>query len=225
MADGRLVPIWPKNGVNGEPGLALRRNPVSPPQPRPAWISLTFGMKGLHPRQHTSPCVHGHQPDQLEPAAHAGATRRNAASLNVFAHPASVTVMDWRGPVVSSDTIDTQVLAPDHMAEALAEAVDNVVPSYGYQTQWVVGLGGSAGSLNALRQFLANVPPDSGIAYVGVTHLSPDHESVCFSSRRRRFRSRPVRSWPHCRPSRRTPAGPPKPCLPGHVPRQRWWPR
>lgn len=31
---------------------------------------------------------------------------------------------------------------PDHMEEAVAEQVDNVVPSFGYQTLPVVGLGG-----------------------------------------------------------------------------------
>ncbi len=41
----------------------------------------------------------------------------------------------------------------------------------------VVGLGGSAGSLEPLRKFLSNVPPDSGAAYVIVIHLSPEHES------------------------------------------------
>lgn len=41
----------------------------------------------------------------------------------------------------------------------------------------VVGLGASAGGLSALRTFLSRVPPDSGLAYVVVVHLSPEHES------------------------------------------------
>jgi two-component system CheB/CheR fusion protein len=41
----------------------------------------------------------------------------------------------------------------------------------------VVGLGASAGGITALQQFFALVPPASGIAYVVVLHLSPDHES------------------------------------------------
>jgi two-component system, chemotaxis family, CheB/CheR fusion protein len=41
----------------------------------------------------------------------------------------------------------------------------------------VVGIGASAGGLTALKTFLENVPSDSGLAFVVVVHLSPDHES------------------------------------------------
>jgi two-component system CheB/CheR fusion protein len=41
----------------------------------------------------------------------------------------------------------------------------------------VVGIGASAGGLEALERFLQRVPPDSGLAYVIVQHLSPEHES------------------------------------------------
>jgi two-component system CheB/CheR fusion protein len=41
----------------------------------------------------------------------------------------------------------------------------------------VVGLGASAGGIKAFKEFFANVPPDSGMAYVVILHLSPDHES------------------------------------------------
>ena len=41
----------------------------------------------------------------------------------------------------------------------------------------VVGLGGSAGSIPSFREFFRNVPPDSGMAYVVILHLSPEHES------------------------------------------------
>lgn len=43
--------------------------------------------------------------------------------------------------------------------------------------QLVVGIGASAGGIAALREFFANVAPDSGHAYVVILHLSPDHES------------------------------------------------
>ena len=42
---------------------------------------------------------------------------------------------------------------------------------------FVVGLGGSAGSIRSFRDFLQNVPSDSGMAYVVILHLSPDYES------------------------------------------------
>jgi two-component system CheB/CheR fusion protein len=41
----------------------------------------------------------------------------------------------------------------------------------------VVGLGGSAGSIPAFREFFRHVPADSEMAYVVVVHLSPEHES------------------------------------------------
>ncbi|MCU1383047.1 MAG: methyltransferase/methylesterase, CheR/CheB with sensor [Acidobacteria bacterium] len=41
----------------------------------------------------------------------------------------------------------------------------------------VVGLGGSAGGITALKDFFAKAPTDAGIAYVVILHLSPDHES------------------------------------------------
>lgn len=42
----------------------------------------------------------------------------------------------------------------------------------------VVGLGASAGGLVALKQFLERVPSDTGLSFVVILHLSPEHESV-----------------------------------------------
>jgi two-component system, chemotaxis family, CheB/CheR fusion protein len=41
----------------------------------------------------------------------------------------------------------------------------------------VVGIGASAGGVDALRAFFARVPANSGCAYVVILHLSPEHES------------------------------------------------
>lgn len=41
----------------------------------------------------------------------------------------------------------------------------------------VVGLGASAGGIQALQEFFAHVPEHSGIAYVVILHLSPEHDS------------------------------------------------
>ncbi len=41
----------------------------------------------------------------------------------------------------------------------------------------VVGLGASAGGIAPLQQFFADMPPESGLAFVVVMHLSPEHES------------------------------------------------
>ena len=42
----------------------------------------------------------------------------------------------------------------------------------------VVGIGASAGGLEALKTFFAAVPPSTGLAYVVVVHLDPTHESA-----------------------------------------------
>lgn len=41
----------------------------------------------------------------------------------------------------------------------------------------VVGLGASAGGVKALQEFFATMPPNSGMAFVVILHLSPEHES------------------------------------------------
>ena len=42
----------------------------------------------------------------------------------------------------------------------------------------IVGIGASAGGLEALEAFFGAVPEESGIAYVVITHTDPDHESM-----------------------------------------------
>ncbi len=42
----------------------------------------------------------------------------------------------------------------------------------------IVGIGASAGGLEALEQFLKNVPPRSGMAFVIVQHLDPTHKGI-----------------------------------------------
>src|SRR3954452_9174129 len=41
----------------------------------------------------------------------------------------------------------------------------------------VVGIGASAGGIEALREFFGALPDDLGLAYVVIVHLAPDHES------------------------------------------------
>ena len=42
----------------------------------------------------------------------------------------------------------------------------------------IVGIGASAGGIDALQKFLPAVEPDCGMAFVVVQHLDPDHKSV-----------------------------------------------
>ena len=41
----------------------------------------------------------------------------------------------------------------------------------------IVAIGASAGGIQALKVFFENVPSDTGIAYVVILHLSPNHDS------------------------------------------------
>lgn len=56
--------------------------------------------------------------------------------------------------------------------------VDDIIPSAGFHELRVVALGGSAGSVAALQEFFSVVPPDTGMAFVVIMHLSPEHEST-----------------------------------------------
>ena len=50
----------------------------------------------------------------------------------------------------------------------------------------VVGIGASAGGIEALREFFGALPDDLGLAYVVIVHLAPDHESELASILSRR---------------------------------------
>ena len=62
-----------------------------------------------------------------------------------------------------TDTANAAPYPPDELP-----SVDNTL---------VVGLGASAGGIRALKQFFSAVSADSGMAYVVILHLSPEHES------------------------------------------------
>ena len=54
-----------------------------------------------------------------------------------------------------------------------------VTPAPSRETpRYVVGIGASAGGLDALERFFDNLPDDTGMAFVVVQHLSPDFKSV-----------------------------------------------
>src|SRR5437763_1591703 len=43
---------------------------------------------------------------------------------------------------------------------------------------YIAGVGASAGGLEALEQFFRAMPPDTGLAFVIIQHLSPDFKSL-----------------------------------------------
>ncbi|HUP09289.1 MAG TPA: chemotaxis protein CheB, partial [Caldimonas sp.] len=68
-------------------------------------------------------------------------------------------------------------LDPDRADETVGAHADDVIPATGYGLVSTVGLGGSAGSIQALQSFFQHVEPGSGLAYVVVIHLAREHES------------------------------------------------
>ena len=42
----------------------------------------------------------------------------------------------------------------------------------------VVGVGASAGGLDALEKFFSHIPSDCGLAFIIIQHLSPDYKSL-----------------------------------------------
>jgi two-component system, chemotaxis family, CheB/CheR fusion protein len=57
------------------------------------------------------------------------------------------------------------------MSESDRQDVETMSP-------YVVGVGASAGGLEALRVFFGAMPEDSGLAFVVIQHLAPDHKSL-----------------------------------------------
>ena len=79
--------------------------------------------------------------------------------------------------------------APESPAPPKQEAATDPRPAGGGFL--VVGLGASAGGLEAFTQFFTHMPGDSGLAFVLVSHLDPDHESL-MTGLLRRSTSMPV---------------------------------
>ena len=46
------------------------------------------------------------------------------------------------------------------------------------QPSYIVGMGGSAGGLDAFEQFFSHMPSDTGLAFVLVPHLEPTHKGM-----------------------------------------------
>src|SRR5215218_7744505 len=87
----------------------------------------------------------------------------------------------------------TEDLRPDGAETDLADQLDDLVPSYGYGKVPVVGQGGSAGSIEALQDFFTTMPTQSGLAFVVVIHLAPEHDSMLTDVLQRCTRMRVVK--------------------------------
>src|SRR5436190_8688270 len=109
---------------------------------------------GVGPHRHNSDCVFS------RPVLH------SAGSPGPGRPPYGAAVNDQKA---SGD--EPAVSSPD-LTVAMALGSKAQLPFY------IVGIGASAGGLQALEEFFDSVNPDSGMAYVVVQHLSPDHTSL-----------------------------------------------
>lgn len=87
-------------------------------------------------------------------------------------------------------------VSPDEFEQQHGDEFDNIVPEHGYHKLPVVGLGGSAGAIAALTRFFESTPAQTGLAYVVVLHLAPDHHSILAELLQRNC-SIPVRAAEH----------------------------
>ena len=103
-------------------------------------------------------------------------------------------ILHPESPVPTSTEQDgLPLISPDHEEVEHADEIDNVIPARGYSSLPVVALGGSAGSIPAMREFFENTSATSGFAYIVVLHLAPGHEST-MPELLQRHTAMPVRS-------------------------------
>ena len=72
-----------------------------------------------------------------------------------------------------------QKSSPSRRPKGLAKAARGITPAPPASASFpIVGIGASAGGLEALEQFLGRVPAGSGLAFVIVQHLDPTHKGI-----------------------------------------------
>src|SRR5215510_8923343 len=64
------------------------------------------------------------------------------------------------------------------LADAADRAAEQVRPSSAPSMLPIVGVGASAGGLQAFEKFFSHVSPQSGLAFVVIQHLGPRHTSI-----------------------------------------------
>ncbi len=75
-----------------------------------------------------------------------------------------------------TDPNDPNASTPSRAAEEAAAPIDHSVRAK--LAFPVVGIGASAGGVEALQSFFTACPPETGMAYIVIQHLSPEHESL-----------------------------------------------
>src|ERR1700722_11765425 len=85
---------------------------------------------------------------------------------------------DGTGPIVKrGKTRKSAAPAPRKSLTPAVASTETELPKP-QQTPLIVGIGASAGGLDAFKTFFAAMPGDSGMAFVLVQHLDPNHKSI-----------------------------------------------
>ena len=74
-------------------------------------------------------------------------------------------------------TTKTKPAASDAASGRENRSVRRPVPK-AKRPSYIVGMGGSAGALEAFEQFFTHMPLDSGLGFVLVTHMDPTHKGM-----------------------------------------------
>lgn len=82
--------------------------------------------------------------------------------------------------MTNENQVQENVVSPSGNTDNTHRATEATTPSETERedTLFVVGIGASAGGLDALERFFQKVPTDTGAAFVVVQHLSPDFKSL-----------------------------------------------
>lgn len=91
-------------------------------------------------------------------------------STQVDAEPASIEAGDSGAPVESE--------TESAVVEVISDSDDEGVPPVSARTLILVGIGSSAGGLEALKELIAELPTGLNLSYVIAQHLSPTHTSL-----------------------------------------------
>ncbi|MDO8718846.1 MAG: chemotaxis protein CheB, partial [Polaromonas sp.] len=81
-------------------------------------------------------------------------------------------------PAIKRTRKATAGAAPQSAPESLPGARAKTPLKVADSTPTIVGIGASAGGLEALDSFLSHVPPRSGMAFVVIQHLDPTHKGI-----------------------------------------------
>lgn len=137
-----------------------------------------------------------HPSAQREPSGSQDAIQSASTPLDATAQgpaDASTEVMNSNSASIASDSdsLEADNASPEPNSDSPEPASPSPEPDEGHfdeghfeespmqgKSFYVVGIGSSAGGLDALEQFFTIMQPDCGMAFVVISHLSPDHVSV-----------------------------------------------